>query len=352
MKLAVICDTHAGIKSDAPFMLDYQEKFYKDIFFPYLLKNDIKTLWHLGDLFDRRKYINFQTLHRTREMFLDRLEEYGITMYIIPGNHDVALKNTNSVNALQTLLQEYKNIKIIFEPSTLFFDNTPVMFIPWINPENSQECLGHLEDNSQNAKLVCGHFEIEGFEMYRGIKNQHGMPSELFGKYEQIFSGHFHLKSKQGNIQYLGAPFEYTWADYNENKGFHIYDTTEKTLDFIQNPYKLYEKIYYDDSMEDYNVHEVEQYENKIVQLIVNNKTKPAVYDNFIERLFTVNMVDFKILETLVSDENVEDVSVDELKTQSTKTIIENYIDEIETDLSREKMKSIFSGLYVEALHQ
>ena len=108
-QIAIITDTHAGIRGDASWMLDYQEAFYRDVFFPKLLSENIKVLFHLGDLFDRRKYINFVTLKRTREMFLRKLADYNIKMYIIPGNHDVCFKSTNEVNSLTTLLGEFSS---------------------------------------------------------------------------------------------------------------------------------------------------------------------------------------------------------------------------------------------------
>lgn len=350
-KIGIITDTHFGIKNDANFMLDHQEKFLKFVFIPYLIKNGIDTIWHLGDLFDRRKYINFNTLYRTRKMFLDVLAENNIRMYIIPGNHCVHVKNTNEINSLDTLLGEYANIMVISRPTTIMFDKTPIMFIPWLNLENGEECIKHMDTNPDGAKLVCGHFEIEGFEMYRGIKNEHGMPVQLFNNFDQVFSGHFHLKSSDGNITYLGAPFQFTWADWNEAKGFHTYDTETTELEFVANPYTLYEKVYYDDEQEDYNKFDVDQLEGKIVQLVVNKKSKPAVYEAFLDRLYKTNVIDLKVME-LTTKIDVEDSTLDEIKSQSTRELIDTYINEIETDLSRDKLKSIFSGLYIEAVHQ
>ena len=59
MKYALITDTHFGVRNDSQILLEYQKKFYDEIFFPYLDKNDIKHIVHLGDLVDRRKSINF-----------------------------------------------------------------------------------------------------------------------------------------------------------------------------------------------------------------------------------------------------------------------------------------------------
>ena len=59
MRLAILNDTHAGVRGDMVEMAKYQGRFYNEIFFPYLLENDINHIIHLGDYFDRRKFINF-----------------------------------------------------------------------------------------------------------------------------------------------------------------------------------------------------------------------------------------------------------------------------------------------------
>ena len=43
MKIALLNDTHFGCRNDSPAFLKFQTRFYKDIFFPYLIENDIKT---------------------------------------------------------------------------------------------------------------------------------------------------------------------------------------------------------------------------------------------------------------------------------------------------------------------
>ena len=71
MKICILGDTHFGMRNDSLVFLDYCEKFYDEVFFPYLEKNNIKKILQLGDFWDRRKYINFNTLKRTIEMFLN-----------------------------------------------------------------------------------------------------------------------------------------------------------------------------------------------------------------------------------------------------------------------------------------
>ena len=332
-------------------MLDYQEKFYKNIFFPYLIKNNIKTIIHLGDLFDRRKYINFVTLNKTKQMFLDILEQYQINMFIIPGNRDVYHKNSNEIGSLTELLGEYQYICVIDNPYQIPFGDLKFDFIPWINSTNYADTMNYVQNS--DADILCGHLELQNFEMYAGVKNEHGMDSTLFQKFKHVWSGHFHHKSSKDNIHYLGAPMEFTFADCGDPRGFHVFDTETKTLTFVQNPYTLYEKIYYNDETPDrqeyFRTLDCSQFDGKIIKLFVSRKTKPAIFEYFVDNLYKQNLIDLTIMEDY---SEFHESSIDiEIQEQSTKDLMEKYVDTVETDMNKEKIKSILGSLYIEALH-
>ena len=99
MKVAIINDTHCGIRNSSDIFLDNAEKFWNDVFFPTLLERGIRHIIHLGDYFDHRKFINFRALNRNRHVFLERIRKEKITMDIICGNHDTYYKNTNELNS-------------------------------------------------------------------------------------------------------------------------------------------------------------------------------------------------------------------------------------------------------------
>lgn len=345
-KVVIITDQHFGIRNDAQFMLDYQEKFYTEVFFPYLKKNNIKEVWNLGDLFDRRKYINFNTLNRTRKMFLDPLRDNGIKMYIIPGNHDVYAKNTNEVNSLKLLCSEYENIEL-FEVPTL---HNGALFVPWINNENYSESLKAIKETS--AKICCGHFEISGFEMQLGVLNEHGMDKSEFRKFKKVFSGHFHTTSQNDNIKYLGCPMEFTFADCNDPKFFYEFDVKTHDLKAIRNTNRLYHKLYYNDLENDYTKVNFEDFSSKIVKLYVVKKTKPAIFDNFVESIYNANPIDFVIHEDYSefgAASNSSDISI--LRSKTTKDLISDYIDSVEnTDLDKNKLKNMMNSIYIEAV--
>ena len=131
MKVAILNDTHCGVRNSSDIFLQYQERFYEEVFFPYLHKHGIKNILHLGDYYEHRKFVNFKALNANRKHFLEPMRDAGITMDIIPGNHDVYFKNTNELCSLKELLGYFtSNVNIIMEPTVLDYDGLGVAVIP------------------------------------------------------------------------------------------------------------------------------------------------------------------------------------------------------------------------------
>ena len=69
MKIALVTDTHFGARSDSQAFDAYFKKFYQEVFFSEIDKRKITKIIHLGDCFDRRKYVNFNSLQE-KNVFL------------------------------------------------------------------------------------------------------------------------------------------------------------------------------------------------------------------------------------------------------------------------------------------
>lgn len=347
MKIAILNDTHAGIRNSSDIFINYQEKFYTDVFFPYLIENDIKKIVHLGDYYEHRKFINFKALNANRMHFLEKLREYGIHMDIIPGNHDTYFKNTNDLNSLKELLGHYMNeINIVMRPKVMKYDSLKVALIPWIAPDVEKETYEFLENCG--ADVIGGHFELNGFDMYRGMPCHDGMDRDVLDNFELVLSGHFHTKSQQGNIHYLGSQMEFFWNDAGDKKYFHVLDTETRELTAVHNPVTLFEKIYYDDEKEDFLKVDVTKYKDKFVKIIVVNRSDHFIFDRFLDRLQTMNIHDLKIAENLNEfiGENVADSDID---IEDTQTLLSSYIDAVETPLDKDRIKNQVNELMIEA---
>jgi len=347
-KVALITDTHFGVRNDSPAFYEYQKEFYEDIFFPKLAEEKIDHIIHLGDMFDRRKYTNHIILYNFKRMFFDTLRDMGVTMHLIVGNHDVAYKNTNVVNSPELFLGEYPNIIPYIQPEVIRIDNTPLALCPWVNSENYKQ----FEDFVQNcnADVLFGHYEIIGFEMHKGAGAcDSGLNGNIFKNFEQVYSGHFHETSIQQNIMYLGAPTEYTWSDYGCTRGFYLYDTDTKKLEFVENPYHMFHKIYYSDDM-DINSFDYGALHGKVVHVIVPEKENQLQYDTFIDRLNAVDIYQLDVIDNSQYHFNEEGADEDSIKSENTIKIVDSYIDNSELSIDPDKLKTMFKELHAEAV--
>jgi DNA repair exonuclease SbcCD nuclease subunit len=350
MKIAILGDTHFGCRGDSLDFHKYFEKFYNEIFFPYLKANDIEVIFQMGDLFDRRKFINFNTLHLCRKYFFDRCEILGIKVHTLLGNHDVAFKNTLEVNSTGLLLNEYHNVEYYDKFETVEFDGVMVDVVPWICDDNEKEIFEQMKESK--AQICFGHFEIAGFEMDRGNVCDTGLDKKTLSKYDVVLSGHFHHKSTDGNITYVGTPYEMTWSDYNDPKGFHIFDTKTRELEFVRNTCCMFNKILYDDAVTDFEHwknYDFSSLRDTYVKIVVLNKQNPFLFDNLIDKTYKAGVSDLSIVEdftdTIIIDDDIIDQAEDAI------TILNKYIDNIQVDVSSEKLKTIMRELYVEALN-
>ena len=351
MKIALLNDTHFGVRNDSEAFRNYQLRFYNEIFFPYLEKHNIKTLVHLGDVVDRRKFINFQTASIFRKQFWDRLYEEQIDTHIIIGNHDTYFKNTNDINAIENLYTSFdkKHEPWIYTKSTVVnFDGTDILFVPWICDDNYDHSMNMLK--TAKADLCFGHLEIKGIEMQNGVINEHGLAKSDFSRFDRVVSGHFHKNTDDGQIYYCGAQYEMTWSDYKDPKGFHIFDTETRELTRVSNPLRIHKKLIYNDKETNYSNMDLSQFEDSFVKIFVVNKTDDNMFNNLLDNMHNkINTHEINVIEDLNSDvtASVREDILDQ--GEDTLTFLGNYIDQADTDLDKQKLKSVIKEIFVEA---
>lgn len=351
MLIALINDTHAGARGDSPVFNEYFFKFWETIFFPYLKEHNIKQICHLGDLVDRRKFINYVTLNSWRKRFFDVLIKENIQMDVIVGNHDVTYKNTNDINALHELFDSYDNVNVFIDPIEREYDGLNISLVPWINSGNYESSLEFIRNTK--SEVMFGHFEIAGFEMDRGTICHDGMDKKIFDKFDMVLSGHFHHKSTNGNITYLGNQYEMTWGDYDDIRGFHVFDTETRELTFIRNPYKMFHKVFYNDEEQDFDYWKSYDYnslKDSYIKVIVVEKNNPYMFDSLLDNLYKANVCDIAVVESFV-DTGIEEDEELVNQAEDTVTILNKYIDGLTLNVSPDKLKGIMRELYVEAIN-
>ena len=339
-KVALITDTHFGIRKGSQIFHDYFEKFYSEVFFPELDRRGIRSVIHLGDCFDVRKGIDYWSLDWSKRVFFDPLRERGIQTHIIIGNHDIFYKNTLRINAPGLNLSEYENVTCYSSPQDVRVEDENVFFIPWLCEDNAEEFVS-ARDNSQ-ASVAMGHLEIAGFYANQNYQCQHGADPTIFSQFETVFSGHFHKKNSSGNITYLGNPYQLYWNDEGDTRGFHIFDVGTHELEFIANPNIMYNKLYYNE--DEKKLHNPNKFKDSYVKLIVEKST-PKRLSKLVDDLYKVGIYDLKIIENF--EVTLEDDV--EIEAEDTMTTLANYVNALEDKVNKENLVNIFRSLYVEA---
>lgn len=353
-QIALITDTHWGCRNDSPVFARHISKFYNEVFFPYLDEHGINFIFHLGDIVDRRKYINFVTAKNLYNDFIDPIRKKNKFLYALIGNHDTYFKNTNEVNSMDVLYGDRAGFTYISEPLELNFD-CPVLFMPWICSDNYELCMSTIHNTK--AQIIFCHLELQGFEMYKGIPNDHGFDPKIFDKFDMVFSGHFHHKSSRGNINYLGAPYEMTWADYDDSRGFHVFDTKTRELTFIENPNKIFHKLWYDDSDNTqitnikHMIHIDRDYsylKDCMIKVIIKNKSNPYLFDKCIEKIEAAQPCEIQVVEDHLNlNIEVDDDILD--SAEDTITLLNKYSEQVAKKDSRQLSKFL-QELYNEAI--
>tara|TARA_B100001059_G_scaffold56464_1_gene51468 strand:+ start:1749 stop:2810 length:1062 start_codon:yes stop_codon:yes gene_type:complete len=349
MKIALLNDTHCGVRNNNQMFAEYQGRFYTEVFFPYLDKHNIKNIIHLGDYFDRRRDVNFYSLHKNHEHFIQPMVERGITMDLIVGNHDIYFKSTNELNSPEFLLKS-DNINVYTDPITKTYDGLEIALLPWINSENEEEVEEFLQLTT--APFVMSHLEVNGGMVGPGHFHGGGTPASWFERFEQVFSGHFHHKSTLGNIRYLGSQMEFTWNDFGDDKYFHVFDTETREIEAIKNPLKMFHKVFYNDTNETLMTIKKKDFsplKDTFVKVIVTDKNEPYWFDVFIEEITKVCPADLKVVE---DHSNLDVLNEDELvgEAEDTLTILTKHIDSLNIDGDKTKLDTLMRSLYTESL--
>ena len=341
MRVAILTDTHFCARKSSRLFQDYFEQFYNNVFFPTLEQYGIDTIIHMGDAFDSRKSIDFVGLDWTRKVVLEPLSKYKV--HLITGNHDVYFKNSNKVNSPELLLKDYGNITTYSEPTEVNIGGLNILLLPWINSENQDKSFKLIKNTK--AKVVMGHLELQGFRVNKNlVMEEHGLEANLFSNFKKVFSGHYHTRSDNGTVFYLGNPYEIYWNDVNDPRGFTIFDTETLEHFHIDNPYRMFYNIYYEDTP--YQTFDVREYENKIVRVIVRKKSDIKQFERFIDKLYNANIAELKVVENFAIEVS-EDFEA--FESEDTISVLNRYIEEAEVNLDKSILQKMLGEIYQEA---
>lgn len=345
MLIALFGDCHFGARAGSKVFNDYFIKSFNEFYLPHMKSLGIDKAIQLGDLFDVRKNTANYILNEVKQKYFDILLQNGIEYNTLAGNHDLYWKESLEVVTQNLVLKEYSNVIVYDKPTTLNLGDTTFDIIPWICQENYDEVMRFVSESK--SEICIGHFEFSGFSMYKGQDSHDGMDSKIFEKYEKVWSGHFHTRSEKNNVLYVGTPHEITWQDYGDAKGYHVFDTETRKVTFYENPHVIFKRIEWDDTKE--STYNFDELTGKFVRLVVVKKTDLIKFDIFLQKLYQCNPLEVKIIEDM--SEYKTSVIDDDIDLEDSETILENYINNMEIDLDKEKLFTYLKSLYVEAIN-
>lgn len=320
---------------------NYFAKFLKDIF-QYCDDHKVKNIVQMGDLFDNRASIGLWAMDFFIKEFRDQVIKRRMHCYVIVGNHDIKFKESIEINSPIMLLEKFKdNFTVVDAPLDVNIEDMECLIVPWLCKENQESVLATIQ--ASDAKYLFGHFELNGFEMYKGQAAKTHHDHTTLSKFDKVFSGHFHHRSIKDNIIYVGTPWEMTWQCWNDQKGIH--ELKDDKLTFIENPHTIYNKIIYSDDI----IIEKDMVEKKILKLIIQNRPDKKKLNSVIEKIYSFGPLELKIEETF-SEELASEVSVVNMK--NTRDVLHDFIDDSDIELKKEELKTIFDALYQEAIMQ
>jgi calcineurin-like phosphoesterase family protein len=201
-RAAVFTDLHLGYKQNSQLFLNDCER-YIDWFLDLVKTQECDTILFLGDFHDTRNSLNINTMDYSLRI-LERLNNLGLRILFIPGNHDLYHKDRRTVTSIR-YIEKFKNIELVMDQHT----EGDVTFVPWLIGEE------HKNMNKLKSRYVMGHFELPQFMMNAMVEmpDHGGLKSDDFGNVGTVFTGHFHKRQRRGNVHYIGNAFPHNYAD-------------------------------------------------------------------------------------------------------------------------------------------
>jgi len=211
-KALFFTDIHFGMKSnsrqhnqDCLAFVEWAVKMGK--------KHACETCVFLGDWHHNRASVNVSTLNYSVQA-IDALSAGFDQVVMIPGNHDEHYRDTRDMNSI-VWVKKYDNIRFYNDMQVI----EDVAVVPWLVGDEYKR-VGKLD-----AQYMFGHFELPHFYMNAMVQMpDHGeLKREDFVAPERVFTGHFHKRQHNKNINYIGNAFPHNYADaHDDERGIMI----------------------------------------------------------------------------------------------------------------------------------
>lgn len=361
--IAFITDTHFGSRSFNKSLFEMQMQFFEKQLFPFLLKNGVKDVVHTGDCFHNRNIVDWYIFNGVKKRFFKWFEDNDIRLHLLVGNHCSYYKSTIETNSLTETTKEFSRVKVYDTPETTKIGPYTFHFMPWIVDESKV--------TFPDADVLCGHFDVSGLQLMRGIYSTDGYAIDTFKKYKIVASGHYHITSKRSNFYMVGTQYQTGWGDYCIDKGFYTLDDSFG-MKYHQNTVSpRFVKIFYTEAGDEVKIKVVGERGEKprdaskddllsvvrknYCKLVVEKVLDQAAFESFFTSLQLKSRDGFKI-EIVDANEVIESFDFEELEEKirdesDTLEVMHSFVAGMTLDetISKDIVTNLLSQLYREA---
>ena len=236
MKFAHLADTHIR---NLKYHKEYKEVFRK--LYMKLKEEKVDCIIHCGDIAHTKTQISPEFVEMCSD-FLFNLAEIAPT-YVILGNHDGNLKNSNRQDALSPIAQALKhpNLKLLKDSGeTEINDQFTINVLSVFDRDNWK-----LPTNRDRVNIALYHGAVSGVKTDTGWTMESGEDDiNIFNNFDYGFLGDIHktnqLLDAEGRIRYSGSTVQQNHGETND-KGFLLWNILDKetfscTHHVLENP--------------------------------------------------------------------------------------------------------------------
>lgn len=356
MKLLLISDLHLGIKQNSEFFLNVSKDFFDNMVSPAIKEHNIEQLWFLGDYYDNRFNTGVLVENFGIDIITNLLHNHeNLKVKMLLGNHDIFYKNTLSVNSMKGF-EQMKNprLEIIKDVKIYKVGSKSILAVPWLihGSQNWTKYRKVITKHEETGKKICdycfGHFEINGFEVVKGVVHESGLSQSDFKAFGETYSGHFHIRNRIGNIQYLGCPFELTWNDFGNPKGITIINTESGEVEFIENTKSPKHKhIKLSSVKEDESI--LDDVNNNLIKFHIDETIDESELTNIITKMNSKKPFNSQIIDERYEQEiENEDIEIDDLLESDALKYALEYTEQVDLpdELNLEDLKNRIIKLF------
>jgi DNA repair exonuclease SbcCD nuclease subunit len=297
-----------------------------------------------GDTFNTRGLIKtscFDVLYSHYEKWASQ----GLTQIIIVGNHDQEDKE-GKIHPMR-VFEQFEGWVVVDKPTVV----GDMAFFPYMNKSSiPSEIKKAIRGGAKDATV---HWGIQGAMMNEGHEDSDGVPAMWLADFNKVFSGHYHYRNSFQNIQYIGSPMQQSFGEINQKKGVLLYDneTNEVSFKEISGTSCHYEVEVCQDSEEKRGFresfkggNEKEVSKKDFIRVKVKGDSEFCSSINKSKYSERYGVASVKV-ERDVKDRHVSRLKITSTDILSTESIMQKYVDFVETSLDKTKLMKIGRGL-------